>query len=114
MPRLPNPVIVVPGIIGTYLKDEYPLPPEFVWTVMTKGFDRTALHPDDLRYESTQPARIRSDQIYEIAYRELIDELRHNLTQRPDEPVPVFPFGYDWRKPLAETQQLLAQFIDEV
>src|SRR5262245_36553911 len=97
---LPNPDIVVPGITATYLKDEYPLPPDFVWTVMTKAYERAALHPDNLRYEATEPARLRSDQIFEIAYRELIEELRHNLTQSPDEPVPVYPFAYDWRMPL--------------
>ena len=49
---LPYPVIVVPGITATYLKDEYQLPPEYVWTVMTKKFERLALHPNDLRYEA--------------------------------------------------------------
>ena len=114
MSRLPNPVIVVPGIIATYLRDEYTLPPEDVWTVLTKDYDRTGLHPDDLRYENTEPARIRPTQIYEIAYRELIEELRHNLTMKADQPVPVYPFGYDWRKPLDETELRLSDFIDEV
>jgi pimeloyl-ACP methyl ester carboxylesterase len=90
------------------------LPPDAVWTVLTKKYEQVTLHPDDLRYEALQPARVQSDQIYEIAYRELIEELRHNLTPRADQPVPVFPFGYDWRRPLAETEERLAAFIDEV
>lgn len=114
MADLSNPVIVVPGIIATYLRDEYPLPPDMVWTVMTKSFERSTLHPDDLRYESQQPARVVPDQIYEIAYKELISELRHNLAEKEDKPVPVFPFGYDWRLPLVETQAKLGAFIDEV
>lgn len=114
MPTLPYPVIVVPGITATYLRDDYLLPPDFPWTVMTKKFDRVALHPDDLRYESVEPARIQPDQLYEIAYRELIEELRHNLSPKADQPVPVYPFGYDWRQPLSAVEAKLEAFIDEV
>lgn len=114
MANLPNPVVVVPGITATYLKDEYVLPPEMVWTVMTNTFERTTLHPDDLRYESAEPARIVPDQVFEVAYKELIGELRHNLTARDDRPVPVYPFGYDWRMPLSQIQARLADFVAEV
>lgn len=113
---LPNPVIVVPGITASYLVDEYPLPPEMIWKVLpiSKDFVRSALHPDNQRYELKEPARVRSGQIYEIAYRELIEELRHNLTAREDHPVPVFPFGYDWRMPLAVVEDELGLFVEEV
>jgi pimeloyl-ACP methyl ester carboxylesterase len=111
---MPNPVIVVPGITATYLRDEYPLPPEMVWTVMTNTFERSTLHPDNLKYESAEPARVVADQIYQVAYRELISELRHNLATKEDLPVPVYPFGYDWRQPLVMAQARLAAFIDEV
>ena len=111
---LPYPVIVVPGITATYLKDDYDLPPEYVWTVMTKKYERLALHPNDLRYEAQEPARLKSDQLYEIAYRELIEELRYNLRSREDEPVPVYPFGYDWRMRLEDIQTGLDSFIQEV
>lgn len=111
---LPYPVIVVPGITATYLKDEYDLPPEYVWTVMTKKFERLALHPNDLRYEAQEPARVRSDQLYEIAYKELIEELRYNLRSEEDKQVPVFPFGYDWRMKLEDIQAGLDSFIGEV
>lgn len=114
MSVLPNPVIVVPGITATYLRDDYTLPPDFLWTVMTKKYDRITLHPDDLRYESVEPANIKADQLYEISYRELIEELRHNLTLKADQPVPIYPFAYDWRRPLHETEARLEAFIDEV
>lgn len=114
MARLPAPVIVIPGITATYLRDEYTLPPEAVWTVMRKDFARITLHPDDLRYEATEPARVMPDQIYEIAYGELVKELRYNLAVAPDVPVPVYLFGYDWRQPLAQTQRRLADFVSEV
>jgi hypothetical protein len=31
---LPNPVIVLPGIMGSSLRDEYPVDPETVWSVL--------------------------------------------------------------------------------
>ena len=97
---LAHPVIVVPGITASSLRDEYPLPPETVWSVLTKDYARISLHPDNIRYEVMEPARLRPDQLLEIAYRELIEELRYNLGTREDEPVPVYPFAYDWRQPL--------------
>lgn len=69
---LPHPVIVVPGITATYLHDEYPLPPEDIWKVIKKQYERIALHPNDLRYEAVEPARVQPGQIFEIAYEELI------------------------------------------
>ncbi len=111
---LADPVIVVPGITATYLVDEYPLPPEIVWAALTKDFLRASLHPDNVRYELIEPARVARGQLVEDAYKELIAELRHNLTPRADMPVPVYPFGYDWRRPLADIEQQLADFIDEV
>jgi pimeloyl-ACP methyl ester carboxylesterase len=115
MPKMPNPVIVIPGITATYLRDEYPLPPEAIWQVLesSKQYDRAALHPDNLRYEAIEPARVMPGQLYEIAYKELIEELRHNLRQREDQPVPVYPFSYDWRQPLAASCAQLGPFIDE-
>lgn len=114
MAKLPYPVIVVPGITATYLRDDYPLPPDFPWTVLTKKYERVCLHPDDLRYESSQPARVQPDQIYEVCYRELIEELRHNLSPKADMAVPVYPFGYDWRQPLETIEAQLEAFIEEV
>lgn len=111
---LPYPVIVVPGITATYLHDEYPLPPEDVWKVIKKQYERIALHPNDLRYEAVEPARVQPGQIFEIAYKELIEELRYNLASREDRPVPVYPFGYDWRMPLEIIEMQLAAFVTEV
>ena len=113
---LTNPVIVVPGITASYLKDHYAVSPETVWAVLphTKRFERVALHPDNPRYEAQEPARVFPDQLYEIAYGELIEELRYNLTPNEETPVPVYPFGYDWRQPLEETELQLIDFIEEV
>jgi pimeloyl-ACP methyl ester carboxylesterase len=113
----PYPVIVLPGIMGTALRDEYPVGPETVWSplrLLVKDFERITLHPSDVRYELKEPARVVADQLFEIAYEDFIEELRHNLTPKADQPVPVFPFAYDWRQPLEELHSQLAEFIDEV
>ncbi|MDF1791218.1 MAG: alpha/beta hydrolase [Thalassobaculaceae bacterium] len=110
----PYPTIVVPGITASYLLDGYPLPPETIWSVLTKEYERAALHPDDLRFEAAEPALVAAGQVFEIAYRELIEELRHNLRSKSDQPVPVFPFSYDWRQPLDMTERRLGRFVEEV
>ncbi len=115
---LPNPVIVVPGITASSLRDEYPVPPTTVWAELTHKYDKIALHPDNLRYErwnpGSDPLRVLADAVFSIPYRELVEELRHNLTMRADEPVPVFPFAYDWRQPLETTCVQLAEMVNEV
>lgn len=113
----PNPVIFLPGIMGSVLHDEYPVSPETVWSPfksVLKDFERITLHPSEPRYELREPARVTAGQLFEILYGEFIEELRHNLTARADEPVPVFPLAYDWRQPLETTEKRLADFIDEV
>lgn len=112
--KLADPVIVVPGITASYLHDEYTLPPEELWTVMTQRYERVAMHPDNLDYEAVEPAVVRSGQVFEIAYEELIKELRYNLSPAADKPVPVFPFGYDWRHPLDTIEAAFAKFVEEV
>jgi pimeloyl-ACP methyl ester carboxylesterase len=110
-----NPVIVVPGITASELRDEYLLKPDIVWSaVINKQYERIMLHPDDVRYERTEPARVRPNAIFSMPYEELVLELRHNLTTTADDPVPVYPFAYDWRQPLERTEAELAAFIHEV
>lgn len=117
MAKYPSPVILLPGIMGSALRDEYPVAPETVWSpskLLTSDYARITPHPDNTRLELNEPARVTRDQLFEVIYSELIEELRHNLSPQADEPVPVFPFAYDWRQPLEDIQQLLSQFIDEV
>ena len=113
----PNPVIFLPGIMGSALRDQYPVSPETVWSTFKlaiKAYERITPHPSDTRYELREPARVVPDQLLELVYSEFIEELRHNLTSKADEPIPVFPFAYDWRQPLEITENQLADFIDEV
>lgn len=115
MPTPPSPVVVVPGITASDLHDEYELPPEAVWTTMRrKRHDRVTLHPDDQRYELREPARVAARGPFPLIYEEMIEELRDGLSEDQDGPVPVFPFGYDWRLPLDWTEERLAAFVLEV
>ena len=112
--QIVHPVIVIPGITAAYLRDEYSLQPETVWGFLKKDYERITPHPDDTRHEALEPARVRAGQLHPAAYRELVAELRHNLSPRADCPTPVFTFAYDWRLPLARAVELLAEFIEEV
>ena len=114
---LPSPVIFVPGIMGSVLRDQYPVDPETVWSplkLLIKSYERITLHPSDVRYELIEPARVAADQVFVLIYGEIIEEMRHNLTPQSDRPVPVYPFAYDWRKPLELVEVELAAFVDEV
>lgn len=117
MPPLPNPTIVLPGIMGSALRDEYPVEPETVWSLfrlVIKSYERLTPHPTDTRFELHEPARVTADQVFGLVYAELVEELRHNLSPQADQPVPVYPFAYDWRQPLELIESQLAAFVDEV
>lgn len=109
------PVVIIPGMTATELRDIYPAPPEPVWGVAgPRAHERVALHPDDLRYEEREPAQVRPVEPFAIPYQEMARELRHDLTADPDRPRPVFLFPYDWRQPLGVTVDALASFLREV
>lgn len=108
------PVIVIPGITATSLRDIYPLDPEGAWGILRKDYLRVALHPDDLRYEQIEPAMVRPDEVFGIPYDEMVKELRHDLSPKADLVRPVFLFPYDWRQPLERVVGQLREFCDEV
>lgn len=109
-----NPVIVVPGIQGSGLADYYPVPSEELWSaVLRKAYERIALHPDNRSFEAVEPARVLPTGPLPLAYQDLIEALRHDLSTSA-EPTPVFPFGYDWRRDCQQSADLLAAFVEEV
>ena len=108
------PVVVIPGVTATTLKDFYPTSAETVWGMLAKDYLRVALHPDNLRYEQIEPALLRPDEPLSIPYDEFVKELRHDLTRKRDEPRPVFLFSYDWRQPLEVLVEHLKGFLEEV
>ena len=109
------PVIVIPGITATSLRDFYPPGPENLWGLPgPKDYRRVALHPDDLRYEEREPALVRTGEVFSIPYDQLVRELRHDLSASPDRPRPVYLFPYDWRQPLERLVEDLGDFAREV
>ena len=118
MPPDPNvqpPVVVVPGITATGLEDFYPIPPEEIWSaVLTKKYERISLHPDDVRYEAIEPARVQPRALFGVIYADLVEALRHDLSPARDRPTPVFPFAYDWRQDCARSAEQLRDFVQEV
>lgn len=116
------PVIIIPGITASRLDDFYKLPPEKIWDAptllglpvgFTRKFERTSLHPDDMRYELKEPSLVKEVSTFALVYGDLLEELRDNLTTG-DKVTPVFPFAYDWRVDCAITAGKLDAFIDEV
>ena len=114
MPELQPPVVVIPGITASNLRDEYPVGPEPVWEILRRSWERIALHPDDVRYERAQPSRVVVDAMFGFPYGNFIADLRHDLSPAADRPVPVFPFAYDWRQPLDVAERELDAFVQEV
>ncbi len=114
MAKLQNPTIVIPGITGTSLHDDCPLNTRDIWTmVLQKDYQRIALHPDDLRYETIEPAHVYPGRLFTI-YNDLIEALRHDLSPKADKPTPVFAFPYDWRRNVKDTAEELDEFVEEV
>lgn len=75
-----NPVIVIPGITGSTLHDFYPTSPEDLWAgIFTREFERVAMHPDNVRYEAIEPARVLPGTAFGIVYTDLLLALRHEL-----------------------------------
>jgi len=79
-----------------------------------KRYERATLHPEDSRFEAILPARIMPDQIFEVVYRELIRNLRHDLRSTEINRYLYYAFSYDWRHSLARTQAELGAFVDEI
>jgi len=117
----PHPVIVVPGITATDMQDDYPLPPEQVWTTkIRREYDRLAIYPPrppfslDRLYEVREPALVRPGGPFPLVYKEMVEELREELDPGGKIYTPVYPFSYDWRQPLEVTARALQEFISEV
>ena len=83
-------------------------------TMDDMDFGRISLHPDNPRYEAREPARVTPGQVFEVAYEEIVEELRDGLSMKKNRPVPMYPFAYDWRLPLDVVESQLADFIEEV
>jgi pimeloyl-ACP methyl ester carboxylesterase len=117
-----NPVIFLPGILGSALRDSYDVDLHTVFSarsmlpladMFSDDYTRIALHPDDQRFERLEPARIEAEGVIPLIYKEFILELRHSLAKDPSQPTPVVPMAYDWRQPLETTEDRLEALIEE-
>ncbi len=118
-----TPIVLVHAITASGLHDEYPPDQERVWSpveMVFREYDRMALYPDTgvpegrLRYEAREPALVRPSEMFGVVYKDLISELKHNLSFGPTPVQPVYPFVYDWRQDNARTIVQLRAFVNEV
>ena len=68
------PVIFLPGITASELRDEYPVETERVWSLLRRNYERTRLHPDNPRYEAQEPAWDVPDDLQDTECREMLTD----------------------------------------
>ena len=108
-----TPVILVHGIQGSWLKDEYPVDYDdaVVWTgILKKSFDDIHLHELDETVDAQTSKWIMPHQAVPLAYEDIVDEIRDEMDDRPY----AYVFTYDWRKDNRLAAKALAEFIDRV
>lgn len=108
-----NPVIMVHGIQGSWLKDEYPVDYDnaVVWTgILKKKFDALHLHPLDAAVDSEVNRFIMPHQAVPIIYENIVDEIRDEMDNQPY----AYVFTYDWRKDNRLSAMALAEFIERI
>ncbi len=118
-----TPIVLVHAVTAGGLHDHYPMDAERIWSpweAAFKNYDRIQLYPyesvapDQIRYEAIEPALVRPSEAFGLVYKDLVGELKHNLSYGPTPVQPVFPFVYDWRQDNFLSVQRLRDFIDEV
>lgn len=117
------PIIIVHAITAGGLRDEYEPDHRRVWSPLemtSHSYQRIQLYPhvglssDEPRFEALQPALVRPGEPFGIIYKELIEELKHNLSYAPTPIQPVFAFVYDWRQDNRRTIHQLKAFVEDV
>lgn len=113
MPRM-NPVIVVHGIQGSWLKDEYPVDYQnsILWTgILRKKHKALHLHPLDPTVDADAARLVSPHQAVPLIYESLVEEIREELE---DEHPYVYMFTYDWRKDNRVSSAELGDFVERV
>ena len=109
-----NPIIIVHGIQGSWLKDEYQVDyqKEILWTgVLRKKFAALHLHDMDSSVDADDTRLVNPHQAVPLIYESLVDEIREEV--EGDHPY-VYVFTYDWRKDNRIAAALLDQFVQRV
>ncbi|HWO98346.1 MAG TPA: alpha/beta hydrolase [Bacillus sp. (in: firmicutes)] len=102
------PTILIPGIQGTKLVNSNTLNFDTIWSAVQSKYETIydlALKQDS-RFEVRPKSIIERSDIEDLAYREAVYVLEHKTK------MPVYIFGYDWRKSSAETAKRLADYIE--
>ena len=108
-----NPVILVHGTQGSWLKDEYPVDynNDVLWTgILKKKFDTLHLHELDATVDAQVKRWIMPHQAVPLIYEGIVDEIRDEMDEQPY----AYVFTYDWRKDNRLAAQALSEFIDRV
>lgn len=114
---MPQPVIVVPAITASVLVDRHPMHPEVIWDptpLGRKDYARTTPNPLNPAVELQQPTLSDRERLADIAYDEMVTRLRNRWVDDVNVPAFVFPFAYDWRKPLEDLGDELIAFTESV
>jgi len=109
-----NPVIIVHGIQGSWLKDEYPVDYQdsILWTgILKRDFGSLHLHPLDATVDAEPRRMVRAHQAVPLIYESLVEEIRAEL--REEHPY-IYVFTYDWRKDNRAAAAELGAFVDRV
>jgi pimeloyl-ACP methyl ester carboxylesterase len=108
-----NPVIIVHGIQGSWLKDEYPVDynDAIVWTgILRKDFGALHLHQLDDTVDTEINRLVMPHQAIPLIYESIVDEIRDEMDDQPY----AYVFTYDWRKDNRLSARALAEFIERV
>lgn len=110
-----NPIIVIPGFLGSNLENYYAVEPQLTWgtwklleTGLTGPDLRTLALDADGKTDAALDVVNRASSLLAGPYGKLVQSLRARRS------APVYVFPYDWRYSTAVTGQLLAHFVARV
>ncbi|WP_286228681.1 lipase/acyltransferase domain-containing protein [Neobacillus mesonae] len=101
-------VILIPGLQGTKLVNSNTLNFDTIWSSVQSKYETIydlALKQDS-RFEVKPKSIIERSDVEDLPYRQVVYVLEHKTS------MPVYIFGYDWRKSSAETAQQLAAYVE--
>ena len=109
-----NPVIIVHGIQGSWLKDEYPVDYQrsILWTgILHKKTGSMHLHSMDPSVDAEAKRLVMPHQAVPLIYEALVEEIRDELEETHPY---VYVFTYDWRKDNRLAAAELGRFVERM
>lgn len=106
--RMSVPSILIPGIQGTKLVNTCTLDFDTIWSALQSKYETIydLLLKKDSRFDLKPKSIIERSDVEDLPYREAVSILEKKTN------MPVYIFGYDWRKSLTETAMRLAEYIE--